>query len=262
MEGRPLEPPIAAPVVTTRASVRVLRMVRWLASGGMALGAIWAVAIAASNKQALDVYPLSMLAWLAVSFLAIRRSRQADTYLVAVAALLVADAFADVLALGEWLHGPWALLNAASQAVIGAPFIAEWRWDLGATANLAIYNLAFWSVAVSLRTLALLVGVAEGAHTRAVVPGRGWLWVPLLLILGTVVLYVGHVADVLRYVLLGYPPFLRHAPLDFANLSPLLGFVWNSRRVDALAGLSVITAGLLFERAVTIDQRPPPGASP
>ena len=261
MEGRPLEPEISASAVTTRMSIRVLSVVRWLASGGMALGAVWAVAIAASNKQALDVYPLAMLAWLGVSFRAIRRTRRADSYLVAVAALLFVDALAEILAQGAWLHGPWALLNSTSRAAIGAPLIVEWRWDLGASANLATYNLAFWSVAVSLRTLALLTGVAEGTLSREMTPPRRWLWVPLLLLLGTAALSFGHVADVLRYMLLGYPPFLRHAPLDFTNLSPLSGFSWNTRRVDALAGLSVIAAGLLFERAVTIDRSPPPDAS-
>lgn len=261
MEGRPFESPIATTVATARISVRMLRMVRWLASGGMVLGTVWAVAVAESNKQALDVYPLAMVAWLGVSFLAIRRTRRVDGYIVVTVALLIADALADVLAQGAWLHGPWALLNVASQMLLGAPLIAEWRWDLGATANLATYNLAFWMIAVSLRGVALVAGVVEGILTRGVTPSHGWLWVPVLLVLGTATLFLGHVADVLRFMLLGYPPFLRHAPLDFANLSPLFGFTWNTRRVDALAGLSAIAAGLLFARAITLDRRQLTGPS-
>ncbi len=254
MEDRPLDPPVTVPISTSQVIPWPLRVVRWLASGGMVVAALWAVAIAVSNKQAIDVYPVAMLIWLVVSFQAIQRVRNAESFVVATALLLVADALADILCQGSWLYGPWALINEASRGVVSVSLIAEWRWDLGATVNVPIYDLAFWVVAVSLRTLALATGLLDRAMTGEMTRARRWLGVPTLLAIGTALLYVSHVPDVVRFMLLGYPPFLRHAPLDFTNLSPLLGLTWNTARIDALAGLSLIVAGLLFEWAIALER--------
>mgnify|MGYP006969323548 CR=1 FL=1 len=219
---------------------------------GLALVAAagWTALVNFQAKGTLDAYPFLLALWLLASWRAIRRTNSAIAFAAAVLALLVLDAVANVFALGSWLRAPWRWLNAVGWTLLGRPLIAEWRWDLGAEASLPAYWTTFWGIAVSLRTLALLSGVAAAAS--------GWrqrLAVSFCLAAATLALYASPLQSALCLALLGYPPILTRAPLGLAYPPPLLGAPWDAARAVASAGLGLIVAILLFDLAIALERR-------
>lgn len=229
------------------AAGRPSRLIQLMALGFLVVAAIALVVLNAIEKEAVDAYPLVIFAWLLGSGLALRKVRSTSSFVVVALMLVVMDAVADIVALGAWLHGPWWILNQIGLTIVGHPVIAAWRWDLGASERLGVYGLLFWGVAIPLRTLALLVSVDAG---RAAGSTRRDVRTVALLAVGTALLYLGRVPTVVSFLLLGLPPVLRNAPLDFAALPTIPGYAWTALGLDEMAGIALILAIILFDVAI------------